>query len=167
MHLGSGRLIVRPDLLTSVRTIPAVRLARGSKVHARRKVAYAEIVNRINLLYARDWSDEGETAYQSVAAVDDAASITVYGEMERPDVFRCDFVTSAAMASSLADFYLARHKDRPWLHIFDVFLDHSALEFADTITLGFAGDQVGEIQQARFSPGDTSRMDVIELVVKV
>ncbi len=167
MHLGQGRLIVRPDALTSIRTIPAVRLTNNHKAHARRKVAYSEVVNRINLLYARDWSDGGDNAYQSNAAVADSASIAVYGEQERPGLFQCDFITSEAMAESLAAFYLAQHKDRPWLHSFEVFLDHAALEFADAITLGFAGDQIGEIQQARFSPGDTTRMDVIELVVKV
>ena len=69
------RLSVRPDDLASVKTIPAIRLANGMKRLARRKGSCDEAINKIELLYSRDWSqDRTDTAYRGIAAGSDAVS---------------------------------------------------------------------------------------------
>jgi hypothetical protein len=166
MHLGTGLLIARPDYLSSVKTIPACRISDGRKAYSRTKVSYSDVLNVINLLYDRDWTQpKGDGAYKASTSDSDATSIAAYGEQERPDLFMMDFVRDADMANSLRDFYLTQYATRRWQHAPEVFLDHCELEFADAVTLGFSGNVVGEIQEVRFSPGSTERMDVIGLVL--
>lgn len=162
---GSARLVVRPDTMTSEKTISACRVNDGRRVHSRRKADAEDIVNRINLRYNRDWTQaESDEAYLGLSSTSDATSITDYGERERPDLFRCPMITSATMADSVRDFYLADLKRRKWLHEFEVYLDHAELEFGDVVTLGFAGSTVVELLQAGPAPGDTQTMDVIRMV---
>lgn len=167
LQIGVPRLIVRPDALVSSRTIAACRAVDGRRVHGRRKASLPDVINRINLRYDRDWTKTGDEAYRQISSGSSAGSISDYGEQERPELFRFDFVTSAVMADSLRDFYLGRYATRRWLHEFEVYLDHAEVEQVDAVTLGFAGDALGEVQQVRLSPGDVGTMDIIGLVVEV
>lgn len=165
---GAGRLLARPDSLASALTLPAVRLEDGVRVHARRKSSSDEVINKIQLLYNRDFTLSGDSAYRSISAASDATSIADYGECERPDLFKCDWIASSAMAADVRDFYLGRYRRRRWLHQFDVFLDCAAIEFFDAVTLGFAaGTPVGQVIEVQFAPGDLMRMDTVGLVVEV
>lgn len=170
VQAGTARLILRPDSPTSVKTLPACRIdGEGRRSLARHKTPLEEIINRIAILYDRDWSQRGgdDTSYRAATTDTHPGSITNHGERERPELFRLDFCTGQAMAESLRDFYLATYQRRRWIHQVDVYLDHSELEFADAVTLGFLADQVGTIQQARFSPGDITRIDTLGLVIEV
>jgi hypothetical protein len=168
LRLGTGQLIVRPDTLTPVKAIPAIRLSGGRLTLSRRKAAMSEIINKINLLYDRDPSSAGsdDSAYRAALVDSDSQSITDYGENERPELFRFDLVRDATMAADLLSFYLGEYARRYWLHDFEIFLNHSELEFADPVTLDFLGGLVAEIQSAGFSPGDISRADVIRLTCR-
>ena len=171
VQAGTARLILRPDSPTSVKTLPACRIDKeGRRALARHKTPLEEIINRIAILYDRDWSQSGgdDTSYRAATdAATDAASIATHGERERPELFRLDFCTGQTMAESLRDFYLAAYQRRRWIHQVDVYLDHSELDFADTVTLGFLAGQVGTILQANFAPGDTERIDTLGLVIEV
>jgi hypothetical protein len=167
---GVPKLIVRPDTLTSARTIAACRVTDdGRRIHSRRKAPLDQVINKISVLYERDWTKpRGADAYRKITDVaTDATSITNYGERERPELFQMDFCTDATMAASVRDFYLAKRKNRPMIHTSRVFLDQALLEFADVVTQGFADNVVGEVQQVQFSPGSITDMDVIDLVVEV
>ncbi|TLM65999.1 MAG: hypothetical protein FDZ69_07400 [Deltaproteobacteria bacterium] len=162
---GAAKLIVRPDTLTGEKTIAACRVDGGRKVYARRKAPLEDVVNIINLRYDRDWTKaDGDDAYRQVSSATDATSITDYGERERPELFRCDFITAAAMADDVRDFYLADLKRRKWLHEFETHLDHAEIEFGAVVTLGFAGDTVVEVVQSGLTPGDKGRMDTIRMI---
>lgn len=170
---GVPKLIYRPDTLSSARTIAACRVTEdGRRIHSRRKAPRDQVINKISVLYERDWSKpRGADAYRQITAVaTDATSITNFGEKERPELFFLDFcagANAATMAASVRDFYLARLKNRPWVHTAQVHLDHTPVEFADAVTLGFADNVVGEVQQVQFNPGSINDMNVIDLVVEV
>ena len=162
---GAARLVVRPDSLTSEKTLSACRLDGGRMVYGRRKTEMDEVVNTINLRYNRDWTKvDGDDAYLAVSGTTDATSIADYGIREIPDLFRMDMITSSVMADSVRDFYLADLKRRKWLHEFEEHLDHAELEFGDVVTLGFGGDAVVELMQAGVVPGNTKKIDVIRIV---
>jgi len=168
LSLGTARLIYRPDTLTPVKAIAACRISGGKRVHSRKKTEYDEILNTIDVLYDRDWSqDAGASAYQSVASGSNASSITDYGPRERPKLFLLDFVTDPAMAADLLNFYLTWYATRHWLHTFDTFLYDAELEFADAVTLGFAGNVVGQALEAGAAPGNSTKSDTIGMVVVV
>jgi len=165
---GAAYLIVRPDSLSSVRTISAVSVERGVKVHKRGKVPLSQVINKIEMFYSRDWSQSaGVAAYRRTSTDTDDTSITANGICEQPDMFLFDFVGNQSMADSVRDFYLARYGTRGWQHTFRVFLDQSDLLSGQAVTLGFAGSAVGEIEEAGIIPGDTKTIDVVEFTVRV
>jgi hypothetical protein len=168
LRSGVGQLIVRPDVPAPVKNISAIRLSGGRLTLARRKAAMSEIINKINLLYDRDWSASSgdDTGYRASLVATDNQSITDYGESERPELFRFDLVRDATMAADLLAFYLGEYARRYWLHDFEIFLNHSELEFADAVTLDFLGGITAEIQSAGFTPGDIRRADVIRLTCR-
>ncbi len=167
MELGTAQLIVRPDALTPVKTIPACRITGdGRRVYRRRKAPYDDIINKINLLFDRDWSKTaGDDAYSGTSKGNDAVSIANYGERERPELFLFDFITTQAMADDVRAFYLTRYAVRKWLHEFETYLEHSELKFSDAATLGFAGSITGEIIEAGHSPGSTTQIDAVKFTV--
>jgi hypothetical protein len=107
-------------------------------------------------------------AYQAIVTVENAASITAYGEKEKPDLFLFDFIRDATMAADVAAFYLARYKDRKKVITMDLFLDNSELEFADAITVTPQGALVGEVRKVNFAPGSgrDMRNDMITLTMR-
>ena len=166
-----AELLLRPDTLTSDKTITAHMTAMDSsyKTLTRKKRSRLEdVINKIEAHYHRDASKSGTEAYRGIYKNSDAVSIQRYGEKEKPEFFNFDFVQDDTMAASVADFYLARYKDRKKLIELDVFLDNSELEFADGITLEELGNLLCEVQQANVEPGSgrDMRNDRIHLVVK-
>lgn len=162
--LGEGVLTVRTLSPVSVKTLPWCRVEGGKKLHSRDKTPYDEIINVINLLYGRDWTQaRSAKAYTAVSPGTNAQSIDDFGKQELPDLFMCDFIAGQEMADDVQAFYLAYHSVRHWLHTHSSFYYDSELEFADGVTLGFAGGIVGQIQEAGFNPGsDTIQLKVIQ-----
>ncbi|MDD2310802.1 MAG: hypothetical protein PHH91_14600, partial [Desulfuromonadaceae bacterium] len=126
--LGQPTLIVRPDVLTPVKSIDEIRLSNGVMSHGQRQTGINDVINTINLRYDRDWSStsSGDEVYRQVAKdltpAARAESITAYGIRERPELFRCDFVTDTAMAESLVEFYLAWYAWQRWQHTQECYL---------------------------------------------
>jgi len=161
-------LLYRPDSLSSDKTI--AKFADNDDFTTTMQIRRSpldEVLNKITVHYNRDWSKpEGREAYQAVITVSDATSIAAYGEKESPDTFLFDFVTGATMADDLADFYLARYKDRKKIITGDLFLDNWELEFADVVTLTEAGSLVCEVRKVGVSPGNGNEMDKIVITAR-
>lgn len=148
-YAGKAYLQWRPDGLSANKTLtPSV--IRGGAVKMSRS-PLDEVINKIVIHYDRDWTQAGgDGAYrpvdlveaeinggrsrQKVALAQNSVSAGRYGVRERPELFNFDFVTSAAMAMAVRDFYLARYKDRKRVFSFELFLDNSELELGDVIT---------------------------------
>lgn len=162
--LGVPTLIVRPDSLTPVRSIAEARLSSGEIVHGQKLTDSGDVINTINLLYGRDWS-QSSASYQNTLTGTDDASIAVYGTKEKPDLFKFDFVTDPAMAASLLAFYLRWYPWQRWLHTQDIYMTDAALEFADVVTLAFGDGEIGEVIEVGFSPGSGTNIDKIQLTV--
>lgn len=166
---GAGVVTVRPSTLTSARTLAACRLGSDNrKVHARKKAAIDDVLNKIVMRYNRDNDKSGDADenWLAVLTSEDGTSQTDYGIRQRDDLFKMLWVTDATHAASVAAFYLLFYKRRRWRHEFEVFLDQADLEFGDIVTLGFAGNAVGEITEAGYQPGSTASIDTIALVVE-
>ncbi len=158
-------LLYRPDSLSSDKTI--AKFADNDDFTTTMKITRSpldEVINKIRIYYNRDWSmSAGAEAYQAVTTASDATSITAYGEKEDPETFQFDFITVAAMATDLRDFYLARYKDRKKVITGEVFLDQFELEFADAVTLTEAGAIVCEVRKVGMEPGSGNAIDKIIL----
>ncbi len=170
MHLGVGKLIFRPDALISVKSIPSPRLTDedGRRILRRYKSPFEDIINKMHLLFDRDYSTgvRDSKSYQGVSKDTRQASIDNFGEREMPDLFMFDFITDQTMANNLRDYYLNYYSRRHWIYAFETFLDHSEFEMADGVTLGFLNNALCETSEVRFRPGDKSKQDTIELIVK-
>lgn len=163
-------LLVRPDAPTSVKAIPAIRLhSDGRRAVARRKIDLEDVITRIDLLYDRDYQQYANdaTAFAGAVSAESASGLASYGRRERPELFRCNFVTTAAHAEMLRDFYLAWHALRRWMIEVEVFLDHSELEFGDAVTLTALAGEVGTIVDAAIRPGDVDNCDTLALTIIV
>ena len=129
-----------------------------------------QVINKLSIHYDRNWTQNGDNAYKAISKAEDTASITAYGEKEKPELFFFDFVNLSAMANDVRDFYLARYKTRKKIIEMEVFLDNSELEFADAITITPTPQTslLGEIQKVNIYPGSGREMrnDRINLVVK-
>jgi len=165
---GAAKMINRPRA-TVDKIIPACRLdSDGRRVLTRKKTELTEVINKINLLYNRDWAqDKSDTAYRSTRLVQDSTSQGIYGLQEQSSTFKFDFITLDGDAAGLCAFYLSNYKDRHWIAEFDVFLDHSEIEFGDYVQLDFLGGVRGTVLSASHSPGSTTEMDVITLTVLI
>lgn len=166
-RLQTPTLIVRPDVPQSVHTVSEIRLAGGEMVHSQKLTDMSDVINTINLRYDRDWSQDanGDEQYQQVASGSDSASVGVYGVKERPELFRFDFVTAPAIASDLLQFYLKIQSWQRWKHVLECYLSEASLEFADTVTMGFAGNEIGQVAEVGFYPGSGNSISKIQLSV--
>jgi hypothetical protein len=148
----------------SQKTITAA-MARNS---SRRKSAYEDIINKIDLKFDLDYSNVTADPYRQTVSATNATSQTRYGIQDRADLFMFQFITSATIATALRDTYLTWYSARHWVHEVEVFLDNIEVEFGDSITLEFiTGSPVGFVREARVAPGDDSEPDTITLVVEV
>ena len=169
---GKAYLLYRTDTLASDKTITAAMIRMNedytTSVLGPSRSPLDEIINKISLYYQRDWTISGREAYQAIVTVQDATSITAYGEKEKPDLFLFDFIRDATMAADVAAFYLARYKDRKKVVTMDLFLDNAELEFADAITVAPLGALVGEVRKVNFMPGSgrDMRNDMITVTMR-
>jgi len=166
---GKAYLLYRTDTLTSDKTITAAMIGMLSNYATTVRISRSpldEVVNYIDLYYKKDWSLSGDDAYQAISSTSDATSIAAYGQKDKPDTFKFDFVTSATMAADLRDFYLARYKDRKKVVKMGLFLDNAEMEFADAVTITPLGSLVCEVRNVAFQPGSATANDTIELTVR-
>lgn len=168
---GKAYLTLRPDSLTSQKSITANMIRMNEDYKTTTKVARSpleEIINKIKIFYNRDWLKTGEDAYTAISNTSDSTSITRYGEKERPDLFFFDFVTTQAMADHVRNFYLARYKDRKKVLDVELFLDNSEIDFADALTIVPQSNLLCEVQKVNVYPGSGQGMrnDRIQMIVK-
>jgi hypothetical protein len=160
---GSAKLIVRPDSFTSRKTITKAQINNFS----RSKTAYEDIINTVSLRYNRDYSkSKSSTAYKSLAAGTDSASVTKYGELEKAENFFCDFITDATLAGSVRDFYLTWYATRHWIYSLECFLDQIELEFGDQVATELRVGSIGMIRESGISPGNND-MDRVNLKIEL
>ena len=167
---GVSRLVVRDINPAVTGTIPACILTgEGIKGLSYKKAPITDVINKVKVLYGRDWAAKGKQAesYMSaVAPTTDAVSISIYDEQEQPDMFMFDFVTNSSMANDLATFYLDFYADRKWRISFGTYLDFAQFEFGDVVSLPFANDLVGILVEAGAAPGSVDKIDVMNFVVE-
>ncbi len=128
------------------------------------------IVNTIDLRYARDWSS---SEYDSIENDSDADSITRYGRREKADDFEFDWTRVSDQATDLAAFFLAQHQEPSDVLDLELFLDNIELERGDLLSISppthedsglpalvlGAGRQIGS--------GKGRRMDSIPVTVQL
>lgn len=133
----------------------------------------ADIINRINLYYYRDWSSTatGIDAYASVSSTQNNESIYLHGIREKPDKFMFDLIRDADMAADLAAFYLEDGKPSQFYTI-EAFLPHMDLQKEDYIrlthdfmSLSKAAMRIAEIER-QFGSGKLKRMNLLRIVAE-
>lgn len=166
LEVSTPKLIVRPDVLSSVKTLSQCLLDGNKRSLKIKKAALSEVINVLTVLYARDWS-QSRSAEGYGGCISDrmVESIGYYGERApgAPELFWFDLIRDYATALHVMGYYLGKHSRRPRIYTFSTGLDNEALKFADGITLGFENNLQVEIAAADQSPGDKSNLDRIEI----
>lgn len=165
---GVSRLIVRDVNPAPVGTIPACCLTDdGIKSLSYKKAPTSDVISKISVYYNRNWSDTNRqsSAYTASLKTTDDNSISIFGVQEQPDLFLFDFVTDAAMANDLAQFYCDFYATRKWKISFSTFLDNARFEFGDVVSIPFADNLTGVIVEAGLAPGNLGSMDKMQFVV--
>ena len=168
---GVSTLIWRPDTIAAAKTLTdqSVRRAIGSNVTSLRRgrSRLEDVINYVEILYDRD--PTGELGWRKNTKNSDAASITKYGQRERPGHFEFDLVSDDATAVDVRDFYLARYKDQHRLARWESFLDQAEIDFSAKIALThpllYGGALTGEIIEADLIPGSKSEPDHLALTL--
>ena len=168
---GVSTLIWRPDTIAAAKTLTdqSVRRAIGSNVTSLRRgrSRLEDVINYVEILYDRD--PTGELGWRKNTKNSDAASITKYGQRERPGHFEFDLVSDDATAADVRDFYLARYKDQHRLARWESFLNQAEIDFSAKIALThpllYGGALTGEIIEADLIPGSKSEPDHLALTL--
>ena len=162
---AQAQLLYRPDSLVSDKTITP-NMVRMDGDTGRTTLAgpwqspLTDVLNEINLHYDRDWSKDGEDAYQALEAGSDSNSVTKYGLKANKELFFFDFVRESAMATDLVSFYIARYKDRHKEFSLETHLYNEALTFADGVELEMVDNLIVELMKVNFYPGSGRDMRV-------
>ena len=164
IQCGTAKMIFRDDVLVPVAAISAVASSGGKSEWSRKRAPKTDVINTINISYARDYSQSSAT-YTRMSKNQDGQSITDFGQLSNDGLFKCDFVSSDQHASSLRDFYLDKLSYRYWLEDLTVFLDNIMLEFGDVVTL--PDGRIGTVVSVGIQPGSIDAMDKINLTVMV
>lgn len=152
-----------------VSTTAAIRLK--GMAHERRRVA--DMINRVNLYYLRDWSgaEAGIGAYQAVSSTQDNASIAAHGIREIPERFAFDLVRDADMADDLAAFYLEEGAPSQFYTI-DAFLPLFELQKEDHIrlthpfmNLNKAAMRVADVERV-FGSGKLKTINLLRIIAE-
>lgn len=164
LSCGIAKLIYRPDALTIVKNIPACLVIDDEKTLRQKKAPKSVILNKINLLFDRDWRrSRDDKAYKGNSKESRPESIRVHGEKEEPSLFMFDFITDQVMADHVRAFFIATYSKRPWISKFEAFLDHSELDFTDGITMAFSADAKAMVNAMEFAPGSSNQIDIINI----
>lgn len=167
---GEAQLLWRPDSITPLKTVTANMIRRQedhrTTLRGPKRLPLHEVVNVIDLLYARDWTKDGPDSYEALEPGSDATSIGKYGERQKPELFFFDFVIDQSMAADVLAFYIARLKDRRKDFHMELFLDNFDLTFGKGFTLDPAGDVVCEILKTNAYPGSGKDLRNDRIIVK-
>jgi len=140
-----------------------------------------EVVNRMDVLYKRDFSKNGDsvTGYMAVADSSpsypkdgDAASVAAYGPLGPRRPFLAGFIADPSAAGYLREFYITRFKDAGRRVLLTLFLDNFELECGDVIEVDCpsgALDLQGAkffIESSAFAPGSFARGRMDEILVQ-
>jgi hypothetical protein len=167
---GVSKLIVRHATPVSPAVIPACCLnSEGMRELSYKKAPITDVINIINVLYDRDWSNTGKTAeaYQHSWSSTNNESVDNYGPLEQPNMFMFDFVTGQGMAADLATFFHEFFAVRKWFVSYSTFLNHINTVFASEVQLAFARDLTGIIIEAGLQPGSLNTIDTIRFTAAV
>lgn len=135
--------------------------------------AIRDMLNRVNVYYYRDWSQDttGIEAYLGTASDQDNESISAHGVREDPEGFMFDLVRNTPMANDLADFY----KEAGALSTFyalEAFLPYIDLQKEDYIRLTHsfthlqkAAMRIASVERV-FGSGKAGRMNMLRIVAE-
>ena len=167
---GVSRLIVRELAPPLTGVIASCCLTdEGIKDCQLKKTATSDVINKIKVLYNRDWTSSNkstESYKQATTPITSTESIRRYGEHEVPELFMFDFVSDPTMAGDLAVFYLAMYAFRKFRATFTTYIYAARYEFGDIVRLIFEDGLTGVVVEAGDAPGGTDQMDKINFVVE-
>ncbi|MBU1986139.1 MAG: hypothetical protein KJ846_02810, partial [Proteobacteria bacterium] len=129
MALREGHPVTKPV----VRQLDASDLQLRSIAAARQPLA--DISNRVQLFYQRDWTADASDAsgYLQSVTKEDAKSIARFGLKTRADAYCFDLVRSSTMAAAVADFYIKTTAWPSTFYTFMAYLSQFDLEKEDVL----------------------------------
>jgi hypothetical protein len=134
----------------------------GKRVLSRIKTDINDLINKITLLYNRDWSvSESDKAYNKTMTLTRGDALH-----ERPELFRFYFVIDEVYATAIINLYLSLLQSQKWIATCDFFLDQSEIEFGDVVNLSFI-DSTGIVISAEHYPGSYNKIHQITLKVLI
>jgi len=163
MPTGQPKFVSRQKT-AAVATIPeCLADDKGVRSLTTTRTALGDKLEKIIVLYARDWSQsKSDSAYTASTAPATAGA----GTREQPELFQFDFVTDSGSAVAAQTRYLAQQSTRHNIRAFDTGINQAMIESGDTITIAFT-NEVGIVIPAELTPGNYSQADAVKLTVLV
>jgi len=162
LRSGAPSLVSRQVSVAS-RTITACRASEdGRRDMSRTRTAVDDVIDKISVLYARDWTkSRGSDAYAGCTAVAGA------GDRERPELFQFDLIRADILAAALRDLYSLLYGARRKVVRFGAWIDQADLESGDVVLLEFLGGAMGTVMPAEQVPGSMDSADSVELTILI
>lgn len=162
MRSGFPCLVSR-QMSEAVKSITACRVAEdGRRMLTRSRTSAEDVIDKISILYARDWSkSRGADAYSGQTLFAGG------GSRERPELFQFDFIRSADAAAVLRDVYLSQSEHRRRLVKVMNWIDQIDLEIGDCVGVIIAGNEVGRVIASEPTPGSFDAADGVSLLILI
>lgn len=141
MALREGHPVTKP----AVKQLTSDNLQLRSLAAARQPLA--DITNRVQLFYQRDWtvSDTNASGYLQSVTKDDAKSISRFGLKTNADAYCFDLIRSSTMAAAVADFYIKTSAWPSTFYTFLAYLDQFDLEKEDVLAVTANFNQMAKV----------------------
>ncbi|MDD3814437.1 MAG: hypothetical protein PHZ02_07300 [Desulfocapsaceae bacterium] len=134
----------------------------------------AEIANKIQLFYKRDWLTDASDAsgYLDSITKSDTGSIARFGVKTQPDRYNFDLIRDADMASAVAAFYLSTDAWPSSFYTFLAYLDRFDLEKEDVLEVSAHWNQMAKVPMVVramdriFGSGKNSSINLFRIVAE-
>jgi len=144
------------------------------KTISARRQRVSDIVNTIQLFYARDWtSDKSDAnAYKDSVNDLDTDSVTKHGTCEKREDFLFDCVSDATMAADLVDYYLDLLAAPSTFYEFEAYLAQFDIEKEDIVTITSNQYKIRKARMACralnrvFGSGKTKRINAVRIIAE-
>ena len=175
--LGLAKILFRPlNLVNTSTTADKIILDNMVLLDSQNQVMFkatrnpiADVVNKIDLRYRKNWSGEG---YKSVESGSDSESINQFGKKEKPGEFEFNWVRSQTFAEDLVLFYLQERGFPRDVYEVDLLLDNIEIERGDILEVNPPTHELENVKvmvlgAGRFiGSGIAQRMDTVPILAR-
>jgi hypothetical protein len=175
--LGLAKILFRSLNLVDTSTIPdKVILDNMVMLDSQNQIRFnairnpiADVINKIDLRYRKDWSGDG---FKSVESGNDVESINHFGQKELPSDYEFNWIRLQALAVDLVLFYLQEQSFPRDVYEIELLLDNMEIQRGDILQVNPPAHELNNVKVVVLGAGRSigsgiaQRMDTVPIIAK-